>query len=598
MLLTITQVTGSKQNLNSIKPSVERLEVFFCVVLDSPVYICRINKYNMISKGKISILLLAVFTAMLLVGCKDSHVSYSLVLAEQFMQNKPDSSLTILEKINKEQLSSAKEQALYALLLTQAEDKNSIEKTNDSLISIAADYYANTKEHYHKMLAHYYKAKINYNAKNYSNSIISLFKAEDAAKELEDYFQLGLIYQRFSDIYQKIYNNIEHLNYAQKAYDCFVASKNVIYKDWALYDLARAYHNLEDYDNSLINSRQVIDIAYKRNNKSLLLSGLKIAGASSVAIADYKAAKNYYNSAIEIDKGSLSASDYCNLGIAHLSLNEMDKAVAYMKVLDSIDSEKQWLKYEVNRHKKNYKEALEAFRNEYMLQNSVIKNLITQNVTKAVSDYNIYEQTIKEKELKREKTSKYIYILGAMLILAILCYHFWQYSKEQKMQIRNSILLASNLKNELETKDTEISEMNTAINSLFSEQFKAIDELIKTYYEDCSKDKRKTIKSFENIISEMQISSRSKRNTTDRNIEEIINKYKDNLISKLKMEFPSLKEDEIMVYVYLVAGFSPQAISIFINCDVDDVYRKKYNLRSKISRSSVQNRELFLSEIA
>ncbi len=536
---------------------------------------------------------------IILTGCsRNPETRSTLDKAEQIMHNKPDSALIILENINKSLLSSTKEQAFYALLLTQAQDKNYIDKTNDSLISIAVDYYSTSKDNYHKMLAHYYKARINYNAKNYSKSIISLFKAENIAKELDDYFQLGLIYQRFSDIYQKIYNNLEHLNYVQKAYDCFVLSKNIIYTDWALYDIARAYHNLEDYNNSLDKSRQVIDIAYKRNNKSLLLSGLKIAGASSVAIADYKAARNYYNRAIEIDKGSLSASDYCNLGIAHLSLKDMDKAVEYMKILDSIAPEKQWLKYEINRYKNNYKEALNAFKNEYMFQNSVIKDLITQNVTKAVSDYNSYEQKTKEKELKRERVSKYIYVISLLLILLLLCFLFWQNSKKQKMQIKNNILLASNLKNELAVKNTEINEMNTAINSLFSEQFKAIDELIKTYYEDCSKDKRKTIKNFEDIISQMQISSKVRRNSTNRNIEEIVNRYKDNLISKLKIEVTVLKEEEIMLYVYLVAGFSPQAISIFINCNVDDVYRKKYNLKSKISKYAIQNSELFLDEIA
>ena len=50
------------------------------------------------------------------------------------MEEYPDSALHILESIETQQLSAQADRAYYALLLTQARDKNYIVQTDDSLI--------------------------------------------------------------------------------------------------------------------------------------------------------------------------------------------------------------------------------------------------------------------------------------------------------------------------------------------------------------------------------------------------------------------------------------------------------------------------------
>ena len=52
-----------------------------------------------------------------------------------------DSALSILEGVNLAELSTIQSRAKYALLLTQAKDKNYITHTDDSLIRVAVDYY-------------------------------------------------------------------------------------------------------------------------------------------------------------------------------------------------------------------------------------------------------------------------------------------------------------------------------------------------------------------------------------------------------------------------------------------------------------------------
>ena len=75
------------------------------------------------------------------------HIS-RLDEAEALLQNKPDSALTILKQLRQE--GSQAEQARYALLYSEALDKNHIKVTDDSLIRQAWSHY----KHYSKDLRH------------------------------------------------------------------------------------------------------------------------------------------------------------------------------------------------------------------------------------------------------------------------------------------------------------------------------------------------------------------------------------------------------------------------------------------------------------
>jgi len=72
-------------------------------------------------------------------GC--SLIPGELKTAEELMETSPDSALKVLRGIRRIQLINPADKALYALLMSQAYDKNDIKIESDSLISIAANYY-------------------------------------------------------------------------------------------------------------------------------------------------------------------------------------------------------------------------------------------------------------------------------------------------------------------------------------------------------------------------------------------------------------------------------------------------------------------------
>ena len=68
------------------------------------------------------------------VGCSRS-VDKRLVLADTLMWTNPDSSLAILNTINRDSLQGDENHAYYALLLTQAQFRCNIPLKSDTLIS-------------------------------------------------------------------------------------------------------------------------------------------------------------------------------------------------------------------------------------------------------------------------------------------------------------------------------------------------------------------------------------------------------------------------------------------------------------------------------
>lgn len=84
-----------------------------------------------------------IFILTLCIVSCGQHSKYreTLVKVEALMVEHPNSALVVLQDIDTAMLQSAEDKALYALLYTQAEDKNYIDNADDSKIRFAVDYY-------------------------------------------------------------------------------------------------------------------------------------------------------------------------------------------------------------------------------------------------------------------------------------------------------------------------------------------------------------------------------------------------------------------------------------------------------------------------
>ncbi len=185
---------------------------------------------------------------------------------ESIIEEYPDSALAVLRSIDSVSVNKYKEtQALHALLLSQAFDKNYIDVKDDSLISIAVRYYEESEDVYHRMLTHFYHGRVLYNAGNYPQSLISTFKAYEEATDVGGQYWLGMTARSISDIYNQTYSYIESLDYAKKALEHFRQTDRQRYTNWIHWNLAIAYRNCELWDDCIQIAAQGQDSAKKYN---------------------------------------------------------------------------------------------------------------------------------------------------------------------------------------------------------------------------------------------------------------------------------------------------------------------------------------------
>ena len=122
------------------------------------------------------------------------------------MTEHPDSALNLLLDVNPDDLHTRKQRAKHALLLSMALDKNYIDIADDSIISIAYNYFQHHPTKREKMLATYYSGIVNQNAGNTIKAAIDFNQALYLAKELNDNHNAGLSCRHLSTIYSQNYN--------------------------------------------------------------------------------------------------------------------------------------------------------------------------------------------------------------------------------------------------------------------------------------------------------------------------------------------------------------------------------------------------------
>ena len=214
-------------------------------------------------------------------GCSGNKtVESQLSRAEQVMQSLPDSALRIIENIDTDDISRRSTRARYALLYSQALDKNYIDQTNDSLIRIAGKYYRSQGNIRAQVLTGYYHSRILCNNGDYTRALLLLLRIEDKAQELNDPYLLGMLYHQISEIYTTRYDYPNKLKFAQQAYDSYLSAGLKNHCGYALFDIGEAYFNLEDYDNAFENYKKSLYIAIEEQDSVMQRSCL-----SNIAMA-------------------------------------------------------------------------------------------------------------------------------------------------------------------------------------------------------------------------------------------------------------------------------------------------------------------------
>lgn len=396
---------------------------------------------------KNNIALIILLIAFLPVACNERQSNNrQLILADSLMQSRPDSALCILQGISMDKFATQADSACYALLLTQARDKNYVVQTDDSLIRYAVAYYDKTNDVRMQAKAHYYWGCVYRDMNRQAEAIREFLIAAPLTEKAKEKRQLGLIYNNIGFIYNiqdfnekadSIYKLMEVI--AQEVKDTTLWSealskqgsialtKGEEYFPVAERKLSDAFGAVDSVGNNGLKANISASLSnlYSRmdeGEKALYYAKLNLSLRRDTARA-YRAFLLLGDAYYKLGQYD-SATFYLNKSL--LSKDYGRKAGAYMRLADiAMIQGNAALSVELERNSSAYKDSLYKFRR------SVVVNEIIEAETDA--------QAMLQKLYYKGRLNTYIYgfILITIIIVAIVLFLYRRYQRKNDLLQRD-----------------------------------------------------------------------------------------------------------------------------------------------------------------
>ena len=539
-----------------------------------------------------SIFLPIIIAISLLVGCNKSapEAAEALSRAESVMEEHPDSALDILTRLDTACLRTDADRALYALLYTQAHDKNYIDDTTDIVITKAVDFYRNSDNPYRAMLAHYYKGRIHENANDYGEALYQLMRSYKLAEERQDNLWVGRISRSISDIYTITFNSQEAIKFAKIAHDAMSKTGNPIYIRETLFDYIRMLHNARKYDSAMVLYPMLFEMG-RNAQDSMFIQSIRYVYAKTLIGLDKPA------EAVSEFKKINTSNDSTRLWTSYLLLayaNNGNLAEA-KRIIDSRNDlhDVAYLGgiYSYYNQTKDYEKALRALEEQNRIGNKDIDWYMGQNLTGSLTKLIEEEDRTHKTEIKAERT---IWIASIVLVISILV--VLALSVIFRYRNRQNQLVAR-----LESMDELTNDYNNICEKLedlqkkvLQSKYKLADSFFSSIYVEG--DDEKTRKKFLATLTK-QLNAIGNDETTQKEIESWVDNNADGIITKFHNLPINMKDADRKVFLYSVLGFSTNTMAILINApDLMSVYNRRKRLRNKISKLKTQENNVNTDE--
>lgn len=573
------------------------------------------KKCKMPIMNKFITLIISVF--VLFISCDNRQTKALLQDVETYIQERPDSALRVLRKVDSLTLNTKALRARYYVLFAMALDKNYIDTTALSILEPTVAYYERFGSPKDKMLSYYYLGRIYANRKDYPNAVIFYSQALRESSE-DDYYHRGLIYAASADAYNASFNDEEELRNTILAYECFekIGDKDL---DLSLYKVAQAYHNNERFD--------VADSLY-----SLVYSGKDSTSRLALYAMEDLVSNDLYQEKQDVERdlglleyvaehrGNLSLESYYEYAYLLLLAGKESEAENILSQLSNRETNGKTMeiRYRIAECKGQYEEALALLKSMLSHQNDVVKKKLAQSVFKAQSDYYRLTAEVSEQKSTISNQRSIIILITGLMIIALLYVIFMKRkstlirekdrltqaveeserlletvrnrANEEKSEREKDIL---DLKSRNEREQDKIKDLREMYVALYQKRFSEIGK----YYDAASSHRLESIKekAYHDVISSTQalfeeIASGSEG---QKKFEARINADLDDIVSKIRSDFPKLKDDDIRFICYLIVGFDTSTISFLMDISKENVRVKKHRLREKLNGYAGPNETLY-----
>lgn len=543
-------------------------------------------------------IILGLSAILFFTGCYNREHISRLDEAEALLQNKPDSALTILKQLRQE--GSQAEQARYALLYSEALDKNHIKVTDDSLIRQAWSHY----KHYSKDLRHqcktlYYWGRIKLRAGDKPGALRLFLKIEEKLKDTNEPYYTGLLYGQIGEVYYEQMNYSRAYHYFREARNNFRQSDNVREETESTLDMAAAAFHSKDIEKAM-RLYAALDLADEQKNDHLAKASLTNL-ASLYVVSGKRQIPHDLLQRIELSARQDTLYGYHTLVDVNLLKNRIDSARYYLALAEAQTTDirdladLQYTAYRIEAQTRNFEKATDNIHRYIYLTDSLTRSNMQFSAGMVEREYFKERTDFAEYRMKNRTTWEIAAATVILLMIGVAYYITRQRLRLQRERTDRYLLLAEEANSEYKTLTERMEgQRNTEnhLKGLIASRFDIIDKLGKTYYEreNTASQQAAMFHEVKQIITDF-----AENNEMLQELELIVNTCHDNAMQKLRNDFPAMKEADIRLLCYIFVGFSPQVISLFMKDTVANVYARKSRLKSRIKSAETANKDLFLS---
>ena len=510
-----------------------------------------------------------ILLTVLVAGC--SHTAdRRLVLADTLMWTAPDSSLAILNDINRDSLTSKEDLAYHALLLTQAQFRCNGNCSSNSLINFALDFYSDNhnREHYTRSLI--YKGAY-YEERNRPVEAIKWYKHAEINADSTDYRNLAQINMRMGVLYYENYasNNLD-LERFKRAYYFYekLDDKHNVVSSLLMSGNVLRISNTKEADSCY---EQAQSIALGLKDTLSLYSILLNKAILCLNDSSYQEAKVNMIKAFSLNTNSIENYHYFIISQAYAKLGLVDSAVFYLAKGEklSLTSYDSLMRYktlkDISVAKGDYVKANQYDRFYYRLSDSLEHNNEKYSLIKLETDFNTNNATNKSKRISFLNKTIYYLISLFLIVLSIFILCYIKKKKDYKR-------LISDLRNENFSKYEElmkyVSEFDNHFGNTMSLKLKAFEDIMSGAYHE-QEDYLST--QVAHKITPIPDSDKTFWN----GLLSYLNLEYDNVMDNIRNEYPKLTDSDANFIALMCCGFSDTAIAVCKN------YRNTHTVRAR-----------------
>ena len=245
--------------------------------------------------------------------------------------------------------------------------------------------------------------------------------------------------------------------------------------------------------------------------------------------------------------------------------------------------------YRIYEKEEKHKQAHDALAMAVTLQNKEVRKTLEQPIL--TSQVKFLRQDVELQKYKRQLQNTWMGVGAVAMLVAISAgvYVLVRAMRRRQYQMQAE---KSQLQDRLETLHNLHEQTESQKNDLFESKMKELDKLVlislKEYTNEANRE-RAMLKLVQDIKKQY---CGNKKNI--QNLEQQVNKYKDNVMQHLRDEITLPGEPYYEQVCYQMANFSVSTIALLMDETPNTIYKRRERIRSLIQQSSAPHKEQFL----